>query len=98
MRNYEIYDTLEYKSWASRFGLISAEKYLFEKYLFASKRHVKSLDIGTGNGRFLFALAQKGFTDLHGIDLSENLLSQAKDEAAKNYHFIKFYKMSAASL
>ena len=36
------------------------------------------LDVGTGNGAFLFKLAKKGFKHLKGIDYSENSIKFAK--------------------
>ena len=38
------------------------------------------LDIGTGNGRILFELHKRGFSNLTGIEISEAVLSQARNK------------------
>src|SRR3990170_7006417 len=98
MGNTELYNNQEYGTWAMREGLILAEEYLFSKYVFKLDKRKKILDIGTGNGRFLFELAKKGFNDLHGIDLAENLLSVAQKKSSDYYPFINIYKMDASCL
>lgn len=49
------------------------------------------LDIGTGNGVLLHALAKQGFTNLTGIDYSEGAVELAKAVAERNnYSDVKF--------
>lgn len=73
-----LWETTEFESWAGKNELIREEQELFEKYLVPLDKDSKILDVGTGNGRFLFRLAELGFKELWGIDLAEKLLSIAR--------------------
>jgi ubiquinone/menaquinone biosynthesis C-methylase UbiE len=99
MRNYELFNTPELKYWAERgIDLSQSERYLFKKFVPLLKEGSKVLDLGTGNGRFLWALSKQGFNGLHGIDLAEKLLFVAQERAKREEHAIGFYKMDAAAL
>jgi ubiquinone/menaquinone biosynthesis C-methylase UbiE len=55
--------------------------------------------MGTGNGRFALELADLGFKNVTGIDLSEKLLAVAKKRATeKGYYFVNFQQMDACQL
>ncbi len=96
--NHALWDNSEFDSWANKEDLIVEEKYCFDKYLFSQDKSANILDIGTGNGRFIFELAKKGYKNLNGIDLSERLLSIARERSKKSYPFLKFDKMSVSEL
>jgi ubiquinone/menaquinone biosynthesis C-methylase UbiE len=99
MRNYELFNTPEFKLWAERDTQLSwAEQYLFEKFGPLLQADSRVLDIGTGNGRFLLALAQQGLHDLHGIDLAEKLLRVARARARREGRAIGFCRMDACRL
>lgn len=57
MKNYELFDDSEFISWSGKESLNLSEKYLFSKYLYSEDLKTEILDVGTGNGRFLFKLA-----------------------------------------
>lgn len=42
--------------------------YITDRY--SSNKEINILDVGTGNGALLFALAEEGFTNLNGSDFS----------------------------
>jgi SAM-dependent methyltransferase len=58
-------------------------------YLKANLRFAKNLgfnkflDIGCGLGRSLVVANEVGFTDLHGIDISDNLISRCRNNMSK---------------
>ena len=97
-KNYTLFENTEFANWANRDNLILEEKFLFDEYVFLLEKSAKILDVGTGNGRFIFELAKKGFKNLHGIDMAERLLSIARERSRKSYPFLKFHKMSASEL
>ncbi len=57
----------------------------------------KALDIGCGEGFYSIYLAKKGF-DVTGIDLSENAVRSAKQNAKKENVKIKFIAMDTSEL
>jgi 2-polyprenyl-3-methyl-5-hydroxy-6-metoxy-1,4-benzoquinol methylase len=57
----------------------------------------KVLDVGCGEGFYAIYLASKGF-DVTGIDISENAIKLAKENAAKQGIKIKFMTMDVADL
>lgn len=95
--NYDIYNTVECDNWSTRNALIADEYYLLSKHVFPLDKSVRILDVGTGNGRFLLDFAKRGFQDLSGIDMSDNLLSHARELLGK-YPVAKLYKMNASDL
>lgn len=54
------------------------------------KKDASIVDIGCGNGMLLVDLANNGFTNLTGIDYSENAIKLAKSVAEKNKVDINF--------
>lgn len=46
----------------------------------------RMLDIGCGEGRFAIELARRGF-DVTGIDLADNRIAKALEQASENLHF-----------
>ena len=57
---------------------------------------VKSvLDIGCGTGRHSLELARRGYRNITGFDLSESMLSRAKENAEKENLGIEFIKKDA---
>jgi len=57
----------------------------------------KVLDVGCGEGFYAIYLASKGF-DVTGIDISENAIKLAKENAAKHNIKIKFMPLDVADL
>ena len=80
LKNFESYGD-DGEVW---FGLDVQKKtiaYLLKKYpniLESDTVQPQILDVGTGNGAFLFKLAKKGFKKLKGIDYSENSIKLAQ--------------------
>jgi ubiquinone/menaquinone biosynthesis C-methylase UbiE len=100
MRNYDLYNTREFGEWVFRGGLTGEEIYLFEKFLLPLGGGLGLLDVGTGNGRLLFELAERYCPDcrLCGIDMSEKLISAAKDVCRGKSSLMEFHQMDAADL
>jgi 2-polyprenyl-3-methyl-5-hydroxy-6-metoxy-1,4-benzoquinol methylase len=64
-------DLVDYQQWAQ------AAKALLRNWL-PSDRNVPILDMGCGDGKFLFMLEQMGYTDLTGVDLSPEQIERAR--------------------
>ena len=56
-------------------GLWKSEEYIFNKYF---KKDKMILDIGCGTGRTTFGLYEMGYTNIVGLDLSEDMLTEAR--------------------
>ena len=98
MKNRDVYNTIKFDTWASAQGLMAPEKYMLAKFVLPRDRSATILDVGTGNGRFLFEMSREGFTDLQGIDVSEKLIAVARQRAGKGNIPIKFDLMDASCL
>ncbi len=60
-------------------------------------KSLKILDVGCGTGRHSVELSKRGY-DIMGIDLSENQLERARENAEKNGLSINFLKQDARNL
>jgi 2-polyprenyl-3-methyl-5-hydroxy-6-metoxy-1,4-benzoquinol methylase len=61
-------------------------------------KQAKILDIGCGTGRHSIELAERGYSDLTGIDLSDTLLERAKEKAKEKNLNINYQKYDARNL
>ena len=61
-------------------------------------RQAKILDIGCGTGRHSVELAERGYCDLTGIDLSDAMLERAREKAKEKKLKINFKKHDARDL
>lgn len=60
---------------------------------FINKKKLKILDLATGTGRLAFYLEKNiAGADITGVDISDNMLTRARDEAGKNNSQVKFIK------
>jgi len=82
-RTAEFYDTSKGDAWTRVVDLLPEEESLFHRCLDPLPKDSRILDVGTGAGRFLFQLRDRGFADLSGIDLSTRLLEAARSRAAR---------------
>jgi len=64
----------------------------------AFDKQVSILDIGCGTGRHLIELAERGYKNLTGIDLSDSQLARAQEKAKDKRLEIGFQKKDARSL
>ena len=64
----------------------------------AFDKQVRILDIGCGTGRHLIELAERGYKNLTGIDLSDSQLARAREKAKVKQLEIGFQKQDARSL
>lgn len=71
----------------------SGEVDFFEKEL-NSDRSARILDIGCGTGRHSLELARRGY-NITGIDLSESMISKAKEYAEKENLNVEYFVMDA---
>jgi ubiquinone/menaquinone biosynthesis C-methylase UbiE len=86
VNNKELYLGLEFRAWAYRENLDNDETYVTGKYLDKSK---KTLEAGTGGGRILLSLQNRGFTDLHGFDYVAEFIDAAKErDTSKEINFM----------
>lgn len=85
-RTYENESIVEYyNDIAFNFGLFKSEKLLFQNYC---SRKSNILDIGCGAGRTTIGLYKIGYTNITGVDISENMIMRAKKNA-KDICFIQ---------
>jgi 2-polyprenyl-3-methyl-5-hydroxy-6-metoxy-1,4-benzoquinol methylase len=61
-------------------------------------KKINILDIGCGTGRHLIELAKRGYSNLTGVDLSESLLTKAREKAATSIPEIRFIRGDARHL
>ena len=71
----EVYAGPEFSRWVHAQGLIAAERFLIKKYLNPAE---PTLEAGTGGGRILRALAERGFQTLAGFDSVPSLIEEAR--------------------
>lgn len=77
-QNSDIFDDEEFGLWSRTGKLDAQEQQMFEKHLFKLPPNTRILDVGTGGGRFLFALYLRGFQRLSGIDTSARMIETAQ--------------------
>jgi len=98
-RTSELYDTTKGEAWTRVTGLTPEEEALFRRHLDPMPRNASVLDVGTGAGRFVFQLRDRGFSDLVGIDLSVRLLEAARARAAREGATgVRFLEQSATAI
>lgn len=68
-----------YRLATQNLGLWASESYVFQKYLSTGD---SILDLGCGTGRTTYALHQKGYTNLVGVDLTPEMIHTADALAA----------------
>jgi ubiquinone/menaquinone biosynthesis C-methylase UbiE len=72
-RHFYEHDVFDY--WASRTSLSEFEEHLFERFL---DRDRSTVEAGTGGGRILHELSERGFDDLHGFDYVPGFIDVAR--------------------
>ncbi len=84
-----------YRRAAGRTGLWKSEEYFYTKYF---SKQDRILDIGCGCGRTTFALYRLGYENVHGIDLSSNMIDCARMIARKKRIAVGFEVADACEL
>jgi len=64
----------------------------FLEAIFDKKRSASIIDIACGYGRHLFELARQGYSDLTGLDYSDLIISDTRNEAEKQNLNISFHQ------
>lgn len=73
--NRELFGASEFEAWAKRSALDAAEACLLRTYLSPT---LQTVEAGTGGGRILFALADLGYSKLHGFDYVPEMVLEAR--------------------
>ena len=73
--NRQFYEHDVFDDWASRTGLTDIEEQLVTRFL---ERDRSTLEAGTGGGRILHELRDRGFRDLHGFDYVPGFIDVAR--------------------
>jgi SAM-dependent methyltransferase len=73
--NHARFETAVFDHWASRRGLTGIEDALVGRFLDRDRR---TLEAGTGGGRILLSLRDRGFGDLHGFDYVPGFIDVAR--------------------
>jgi len=73
--NRRFYEETAFDSWATRSGLTEVETALVSRFLDGRR---STLEAGTGAGRILFGLQERGFGDLHGFDYVPGFIDIAR--------------------
>jgi len=84
-----------YSEATENIGLWKSEKYIFDKYF---EKEKSILDIGCGAGRTTFNLYEKGYTNIVGLDLSPEMIEEARKINKENKTDIKFIVGDATNL
>jgi SAM-dependent methyltransferase len=71
----DFYSTVERDYWATAWGSKPDEAAVLERYLAPGRSTVEA---GTGNGRMLFQLRERGFAELAGFDFVPDLIEAAR--------------------
>ncbi|MCH5586357.1 class I SAM-dependent methyltransferase [Shimazuella sp. AN120528] len=96
MFEYEKKDIVDrYVQDVNKIGLWSSEKEIFTKFI---HKDDSILDLGCGAGRTTFNLYNMGYTNIEGIDLSVDLINEAKKLADAMDCNISFSHMDAREL
>jgi len=91
--NRRFYELEVFDSWASREGLTDVEEQLVGRFL---ERQLRTLEAGTGGGRILHELRDRGFSDLAGFDYVPGFIEAARARDAE--HAIDFTVQDAVDL
>ncbi|QKT05639.1 class I SAM-dependent methyltransferase [Mycoplasma sp. OR1901] len=78
----------------SSIGLWKSEEHILSKYFI--NKDFKLLDVGCGTGRTTFALVEKGYNDIIGVDISKNMIDTAK-YLSENYETKPIFEVADAS-
>jgi SAM-dependent methyltransferase len=73
--NRQFYEETVFGSWVSRSGLTEIESALVDRFLDSDR---STLEAGTGAGRILLSLQERGFGDLHGFDYLPGFIDAAR--------------------
>jgi SAM-dependent methyltransferase len=74
--NRQFYEEKVFDSWASRSSLTEIEERLVARFLRPDR---STLEAGTGGGRILLELYERGFRDLHGFDYVPAFIDAARE-------------------
>jgi SAM-dependent methyltransferase len=77
--NRQFFERDVFDYWASRTGLTKVEDQVFTRFLAPDR---STLEAGTGAGRILHELAERGFHDLHGFDYVPGFIEVARSRDA----------------
>jgi SAM-dependent methyltransferase len=91
--NRRFYEETVFDFWASRTGLTSVEEVLVDRFL---EKDARTVEAGTGAGRILFDLRERGFDDLHGFDYVPGFIGVAQRRDAERS--IRFSVQDAVDL
>ena len=73
-------DSWHYRSWMLNWGVtLDSRRFILNFISDNFAKDAKILDVACGTGSMCFYLANKGFSNLHGFDYSEELLEIGKD-------------------
>ncbi len=75
LTNKDVFDNLDFETWAYLKNLSYTEEFLLKKYL---RKNAKTLEAGTGGGRIILEMKELGFTSLSAFDYVPKLIEEAK--------------------
>lgn len=94
----KLYDGQDYTTWADSTGWLEDEQRLIDKHPLPTSPETRFLDLGTGGGRMLFGLKERGYHQLTGIDLSERMIAAASARSEQLGAGIRFEVQDVAAL
>lgn len=94
--NKALYSNELFKVWTEKKSLIPLEKYFLDKYL--KNKDNKIIEAGTGGGRIIFEIENRGFSKLDAFDYVESMINFCEEKKTHLKSSVNFTTADATKL